>query len=135
MSRQRFYAVLLLLYAAILGLVTLVPRSPSAGTPPDLVPFRQTLELLADARDEADAAAPIVGNIVLFVPLGWLLPMVWPGIRTLRGIVLIATLCSAGIELCQWLFVTGRSPTIDDVIFNALGAAVGAVMFFAPRAA
>jgi glycopeptide antibiotics resistance protein len=44
-------------------------------------------------------------------------------------------LSSAGIEACQLLLISGRSPTIDDVFFNALGAAIGGIMFFAPRAA
>jgi glycopeptide antibiotics resistance protein len=136
MSRRRFYGLLLTLYAAILVLVTLVPRpgaSVQAGL--DVVPFRQTWRLIEEARDAEDAVTPIVGNIALFVPLGWLLPMTWSNVRALRRIVIVAAACSGVIELSQMLFISGRSPTIDDVILNALGAAIGGVMFFAPRVA
>jgi glycopeptide antibiotics resistance protein len=61
--------------------------------------------------------------------------MTWPALRSLRRIVVTGALCSRGIEACQLLFVSGRSSTIDDVIFNSLGAAIGGIMFFAPRAA
>jgi glycopeptide antibiotics resistance protein len=135
MSRQRFYGGLMAGYVVVLALVTLVPRPGSPGTSLDLLPFHQTWQLLSESRDQGDAITPTVGNIALFVPFGWLLPMTWPWARSLKRILVVSMTCSATIEVCQFLFITGRAPTIDDVIFNALGSAVGAVMFFAPRAA
>jgi glycopeptide antibiotics resistance protein len=135
MSRRRFYFVLLAVYVSVIVVATLVPRPDAAAAAPSLVPLRQTWLRLAAARDRADVLVPVLGNIALFVPLGWLLPMTWPTLRSFGRIVLVGAACSAIIEACQLLFVSGRSPTVDDVIFNALGAAIGGIMFFAPRAA
>jgi glycopeptide antibiotics resistance protein len=135
MSRRRFYFGLLAVYTVIVAIATLIPRPGTAATTLSLVPFRQTWHMVAAARDRADVFVPVLGNVALFVPLGWLLPMTWPRLRSLRWIVVAGASCSAAIEVCQILFVSGRSPTIDDVIFNTLGAAIGGIMFFAPRAA
>lgn len=135
MSRRRFYFGLLAVYGVVVAIATLVPRPDATATSVSLVPMRQTWHMLAAARDRADVLVPVLGNIALFVPLGWLLPMTWPRLRRLRRIITAGALCSLAIEACQLFFISGRSPTVDDVIFNALGAAVGGIMFFAPRAA
>jgi glycopeptide antibiotics resistance protein len=135
MSRRRFYFGRVAVYVVVVAIATLVPRPDAAATSLSLVPMRQTWHMLEAARDRADVLVPVLGNIALFVPLGWLLPMTWPGLRSLRRIVVAGALCSVTIEACQLLFVSGRSSTVDDVIFNALGAAIGGIMFFAPRAA
>ncbi len=68
-------------------------------------------------------AAPFgdVANLILFAPLGGVLFLRrWPA----RRAVLAALLLSAGIELAQRV-IPGRTTSIDDVIFNTLGGAVG----------
>lgn len=60
-----------------------------------------------------------VGNMAWFVPLGMLL-------RRKRALwaVLAGAALSAGIELMQYLLMTGMTD-IDDVIFNTLGTLIG----------
>lgn len=65
----------------------------------------------------------LVGNVALFVPIGVL--AVLAGWSTLRAIVIAAGL-SALIEVVQ--FVVGRTADIDDVLLNALGGAMGALL-------
>lgn len=61
------------------------------------------------------------GNIAWFVPLGMFLHRKKPA-RT----VLIGAAVSMMLEICQYLLKTGVTD-IDDVLFNALGALVGAL--------
>jgi glycopeptide antibiotics resistance protein len=72
--------------------------------------------------------------MALFVPLGWLLPMIWPQLRSLQRVVVAAAASSIAIELVQFA-IPGRSPTTDDVLLNTVGGLIGAIMFFAPREA
>ncbi|CAN5655896.1 hypothetical protein BH24ACT26_BH24ACT26_12390 [soil metagenome] len=135
MSRRRFYLGILVLYLAVVAGTTLTP-GPSPADPLALrwVPFVGTYQMLVDG-DSNNILAQVTGNVALFVPMGWLLPMVSPSLRQgkRRRIVLIAALASLSIELAQLLLVSGRAPAIDDVILNTSGAALGVVMFFAPR--
>lgn len=64
----------------------------------------------------------LVGNVALFVPIGFL--AVLAGGSTRRAIMIAAGL-SALIEVVQ--FVVGRTADVDDVLLNALGGAMGAL--------
>lgn len=70
----------------------------------------------------------IVGNIILFIPLGICLPMVWPRYFSFKRVLLAAFLFSLSIELTQ-LFSRHlgiyRSVDVDDVILNTIGAILG----------
>lgn len=70
-------------------------------------------------------------NILLLVPFGFGLPFI-SRLRT-KGIVLAGALFSLAIEFLQlftgWMAgTTFRIADINDVIFNTLGAAVGAIL-------
>lgn len=67
------------------------------------------------------------GNVMLFFPLGILIPLVWRHLRFWRGIQ-IAIALSFSIELVQYLSSAGgsyRSADVNDVILNVLGACLG----------
>ena len=67
----------------------------------------------------------LLGNIVMFMPIGFFLPLLWrtPFIDT----VLSGMLISVIIELIQLLLP--RWTDIDDVILNTLGAAAGFLLY------
>ena len=70
----------------------------------------------------------IMLNILLFVPLGIMLPMISERFKKLWKVVLIGFLFSCLIEAMQ--YITGRGLTeIDDVINNTLGAFLGYLIF------
>lgn len=97
--------------ALLLVLVaTLVPAA--AGTEPKL-----DLCVLCGSRGSADA----VLNILLFVPLG--AALAFAGRFGYRPVI-AAALLSVGIELAQFV-IPGRTPSVGDVVFNTVGAAVG----------
>jgi glycopeptide antibiotics resistance protein len=67
------------------------------------------------------------GNLMLFFPLGVLIPLVWPRLRFWRGLQ-IAIAVSLGIELAQLLsraWGSQRTADINDLILNGVGAALG----------
>lgn len=82
-----------------------------------LVPF---LPMLSDVRNT-------LLNILLFMPLGILLPLLWARYPGLKETVLFGLVMSASIELLQIL--TYRATDINDIIANTLGTALGYLAF------
>ena len=72
-----------------------------------------------------------LGNIALFFPLGACLVVMGQHSRHVRfgrgGTILLAMALSLGIETTQYLFSLGFSD-VDDVVFNTLGASLGAFL-------
>jgi len=68
-----------------------------------------------------------VGNLILFVPIGFGLR--WRFGLRMWSILLIAAAGSAAVEVSQALSDQMRSPDINDVMLNALGAVAGAWAF------
>ena len=74
------------------------------------------------------AAFNLVGNVALFLPLGALLPAVFPGLRRFWKTGLLSLVLVAGVETAQLLTLLG-SCDIDDLLLNLLGAALGYGLF------
>jgi glycopeptide antibiotics resistance protein len=111
---------LLFALAAILA-VTLVPdRGPHDR---HLVPLVHTISELRSPTT-ADAVLNLGGNVLLFLPLGAALCVL--GLRT-RTTVLIGLCLSALIEIAQ-LHISGRTTSVDDVVFNCLGTLMGSAL-------
>ncbi|MEC3015674.1 VanZ family protein [Bacillus cereus] len=66
-------------------------------------------------------------NIVLFMPLGFLLPTIWSQFRKMKNTVCAGFFFSLAIELNQLL--NNRITDIDDVFTNTLGAIVEYVIY------
>lgn len=122
------YVALAATVAATLSL-TLAPMDASEHHV-RLVPLSDLVEALTppDRRMLLEKAF----NVVLFLPLGAAL--------ALRGLslgrtVLVAIAFSTAVELVQAVFVTGRTTSFDDVVFNTLGAALGHALlrFLVPK--
>lgn len=74
------------------------------------------------------AVINLVGNVVMFVPLGFFLPVIWQSLRRLR----FCMLCGASIILCieiVQLFTLTGSCDIDDLLLNLIGIGLGYVLF------
>ncbi len=113
--------VLLALWLTALLVLTLL-LYPQRHPAPNLIPFRS---IARDARIGSDEfTINFIGNLVAFVPLGWLLPRLERGRTSLRTTIVTAALLSLSIEVAQ--YVSGRRVAdVDDVILNAAGAAIG----------
>jgi glycopeptide antibiotics resistance protein len=66
-------------------------------------------------------------NILLFMPLGFLLPTIWPQFRKMENTVYAGFFFSLAIELNQLL--NNRITDIDDLFTNTLGAIVGYLLY------
>ena len=77
----------------------------------NLIPFRDGISL------------SMILNVVMFMPLGFLLPLIWESFRNAKKVVLMGFLMSLAIEICQLFNI--RTTDIDDLLMNTLGALVG----------
>jgi glycopeptide antibiotics resistance protein len=72
----------------------------------------------------------VLGNIILFVPLGWLTAVIvlhapsTPALQGLRRGCLAGLALSLSIEVLQYFL--GRAADVDDVLLNTAGAVLGA---------
>ncbi|MCU4983017.1 VanZ family protein [Bacillus thuringiensis] len=66
-------------------------------------------------------------NIVLFMPLGFLLPTIWPQFKKMKNTVCAGFFFSLAIELNQLL--NNRITDIDDLFTNTLGAIIGYLLY------
>lgn len=91
--------------------------------------FRQS-RILAQQGVKSYFLINFWGNILMFVPIGLLPPLLWRRGRWWKGI-LSGFLLSMTIELCQ--IPISRGTDIDDLWLNTLGAAVGYVLYALTR--
>lgn len=70
----------------------------------------------------------LIGNIVAFIPLGYLLPRVFKSARNIFLCMLEVFLFSLAIELFQLFSAFGRFD-VDDILLNCLGAFFGYLFF------
>ena len=68
--------------------------------------------------------AMFIENIIMFIPFGVLLPIVFKQVRSGWKCVLIGFLCSCGIEITQHITQRGYLQ-LDDVVTNTVGMFIG----------
>ena len=135
---RKIYKVLFFLYGAVLLLILFNRSRYIAGVPYwdqvhrylNLRPF-ETISLYW--RLLTDPVRPVLtrlaiynlaGNILLFLPMGALIPAIWGKFRSIFKTLLLVALIVAAAELCQVLILAG-SCDVDDLILNLLGTALG----------
>lgn len=106
-------------------LITLTARPYGSDGRTDLIPFRPLWTALTGEIDATRVVATFGANILLFVPLGMLLPLWWSRLDHPVTIMLTTALLSAAIEVSQYFMNAGRVTQVDDVIFNTMGGLIG----------
>lgn len=96
----------------------------------NLVPFKTILSQLTGNIPELGETERysvglinLLGNIFLFLPVGFLLPLIRMQYHRLRSVLLFSVLFSCIIEVIQYFI--GRSVDIDDVILHSMGTIIG----------
>jgi glycopeptide antibiotics resistance protein len=119
-------------YAVLLVVITLLPirwRADLARWPnnwePQLVPVWNLAANLGDGERRLATLAGAAGNVALFVPLGFLLPLLAPRLDRFWRTVAAGAATSTLIELSQIAFPGVRRADVNDVLMNTLGTAVG----------
>ena len=74
------------------------------------------------------AVVNLAGNIVLFIPLGYLLRAVFPKLRKSWRALLAAAGIIILVELCQMSTLLGTCD-VDDLILSLLGCALGCGLY------
>lgn len=137
MNNRRISAALFMAYCALMlwllfdrpGYVPGIPYWDQVVQHLNLVPLR-TLRLFAELLTCGVrayiriAVINLGGNIIMFIPLGFLLPKVFPGCSSLFHILLSTTVIITIVEIIQ-LFTLVGSCDIDDLILNLCGSALG----------
>ena len=93
----------------------------------NLEPFhtiRLFLKVLNNQTYSSTAFINLGGNVIMFIPLGFFLPRVYPKLQKFWKAILATVLIITAVELAQ-LFTLLGSCDIDDLILNVLGAALG----------
>ena len=120
-----FHLFLLLTYAYTTLQFAFFSRPPGS---------RSTISLIPGATwgTTLQSHAYVIENILMTIPLGILLPALWPGkssLRTLAKCLSITLACSVALETAQFLTQRGHCQT-DDVLANVAGAFSGWMLFY-----
>ncbi len=97
----------------------------------NFVPFGSIAQLISETIPEV-AVRNILGNIVLFVPFGLLMPLLFDRMQALGSLLWRIVVISVLIESLQ-IFTRARSVDVDDVVLNTLGGAIGFLLFLGLR--
>ena len=103
----------------------MTPTTGDGGV--QLVPFRDLARVLGGQ----DTIVQVVGNLLVFAALGFFLPIrvrLAPPAAVFFVVALIAAGLSAILEALQFALQLGRVASIDDVLVNALGAAIASLL-------
>ncbi len=71
----------------------------------------------------------IIGNIMMFIPVGVVWPICFSKLDTIRKNILAGAGFSLFVEVTQ-LFCLGRHTDVDDLILNTIGVTIGAFIVF-----
>jgi glycopeptide antibiotics resistance protein len=125
MWRRRITTQTLILYAAGVLAVTLLPLRMH---PPSYWADEAWWTMLRYIPGSVDAPSFTL-NVIMFIPLGVLLPQLWPRLDAFRRLALWSAGASLSIELAQLVLglTVGSRRTVDinDLIANTAGALVG----------
>lgn len=116
-ARIRLSSVLLIIYMEVLMQTAFFSREPGSRNQIDL-------NLFGTWGQTAVAHAYFIENIIMFVPFGILVPLVFSRMQKVRFCVLTGFLFSCVIELSQLVTQRGYCQ-LDDVVTNTLGTLVG----------
>lgn len=89
----------------------------------NLIPFK-SIVMMITRIDEVWAIKNIIGNTVLFFPLGFLIPLAYDKFCTIKSVFLISFLFILGIEIFQFITMLGIFD-IDDIFLNVSGSLIG----------
>jgi glycopeptide antibiotics resistance protein len=123
-------------YAALLASVTLLPirwRPELARWPdnrqPQLVPLWNLVAGIADGDRRLATLAGAAGNVLLFVPLGFLVPLLLPRLRRGWRVLAAGAGVSLLVELAQLPMPGVRRADVNDLLMNVAGTALGLFLY------
>lgn len=139
-SLKTFSWIMFAIYTVVLLYITTFAWNYGASLGPDgpggrnynLIPFRSIYRIGVFSPSLWDPLKILIGNVLLFLPLGFYLPLLLRRLRSVVKVTFVGMFVSFFIELYQFTF-TMRVSDIDDLVLNTAGVFLGAVMYFAGR--
>ena len=128
------FKLLLILYLAALAYVCLISeqlgRQAGAGYRYNLIPFREISRFYTykELVGFSSFMLNLFGNILVFIPFGFILPIILIRRRKLFNVILSTFFLSLMIETIQ-LFLRVGAFDVDDLILNTLGGVIGYILF------
>ncbi|RZT27301.1 VanZ like protein [Kribbella sp. VKM Ac-2569] len=101
--------------------MTMLPGSHAGEVPGrfSLVPLRDLLTM---------SAGGIVGNLLVFAALGFFAPLRFPVLASIPRVLALGAGCSMLVEIAQYVLRLDRVSSVDDVLLNATGAGLAALL-------
>lgn len=143
-GRQILLRLLFLIYVAAMFWLLFGQRwgtqiyAQNLASPINLTPFatvKMYLRILQNSRDTSlliHAFVNLVGNVVMFIPLGFFVPYLNEGLRKfLKAMFFVACLIIT-VETIQYFTYLG-SCDVDDLILNMAGGTVGYIFWRVKR--
>lgn len=132
-SRRRgLLRVVFLLYIGVLAAVVFWPSPVDAGSADTLQSLLDTLHRHGLPRTVDYAVVESAANVALFVPFG-LLGAACLSERAAWLAAAAGAALSCAVEAGQYLLLPDRYATLNDVLANTLGAALGTLAVYAFR--
>lgn len=101
----------------------------------NFIPFSSILDILFnDNLGTTIKIKQIIGNIVLFIPMGFFIPLIWKSINIFKKSLLIGVFLSLGIEILQYIIslllgFNYKVTDLDDVLLNTIGFIIGFFLY------
>ena len=114
-------------YLLIVLSSTVLCRSLKREASWQLQPFWSYWQIITAGKKSL--ARQNVLNILLFLPIGFLLPAAMPRCRAWKKALLVCLCLSYGIELLQLVLLRGTFELVDDPLHNTLGGLLGYGLF------
>jgi glycopeptide antibiotics resistance protein len=109
----------------VYGTVPFVWIALMPGSGAGVVPGRLSLVPLRDLLTMGPLGT--VGNLLVFAALGFFAPMRFAALASVPRVLALAAGCSVLIETAQYVLQLDRVSSVDDVLLNAVGAALAAL--------
>ncbi|WP_326794082.1 VanZ family protein [Streptomyces sp. NBC_01808] len=88
------------------------------GAVVNLVPLRDLLTM---------DTGQIVGNLLVFAALGFLAPLQFAALASVRRVLALGAGCSVLVETAQYVLQLDRVSSVDDILLNTAGAGLAAL--------
>jgi glycopeptide antibiotics resistance protein len=97
-------------------------------TTSNFIPMKTILYYLGGNQSAIVAKDNLLGNIIAFGPLGFLLPIAISKMNKLKQIFVISAALSLILEVIQLITGLGQFD-VDDIILNVLGSILGFIIY------
>ena len=125
--RDPFVDALLAYSVLLVAYLVFSPQTQSL----DDIELEPGSDVLTALRAEPGDTLPwieLVGNFLLLLPIGALIPLRLPWFDRVFKIMLAGFLAACTIEAIQFLAVSGRVVSTDDILLNTIGATFGGAL-------